>query len=309
MEPTLKLGSWVLLSAALAVVFGFLSVRARAAVEKNPVVFTSKVKLTELSETLAYPARVEPRIRASVLAETDGVVSSIIAPLGSHVRAMAPLIVIKNTDPIYNYAPMVLTAAVDGVVSKVEVTEGSRVARGDKLVLITDPEQLRVEVEVTAYDLPSIRTGQTAELKVPGTENEVSLKVKGVSPFVDPSTGTASVELELSRGQKSAHLPPLGVLGRVYFRANIRKGISVPDAALTYRGKDPYIRIITHTKAATPNAVEENIAHLVAVTIGRKESGQVEILKGLKSGDEFIERSSGFVTEGEAVDVQSADQH
>ena len=269
---------------------------ASAAVDKKPVVFTLKAEVAELSETLAYPARVEPRIRASIVSETDGVVTKIIAPLGSHVRAKAPLLVVKNTDPIYNYSAMMVTSAVDGVVSKVEVTEGSRVSRGDKLLLVTDPEQVRVAVEVTAYDLALIRPGQLAELKTPGSELVVPLKVKGVSPFVDPATGTASCELELARlpGKPAARMPPLGIIGRVYFRANVRKGISVPDSAITYRGKDPYMRL-----------VQDGKAKLVAISIGRKEAGLVEILKGLKAGDQFIERASGFVADGEAVEVQS----
>jgi multidrug efflux pump subunit AcrA (membrane-fusion protein) len=281
------LGSWVVASCAFA------------AVEKKPVVFTLNAEVTELSETLAYPARVEPRIRASIVSETDGVVTKIIAPLGSHVRARAPLLIVKNTDPIYNYSAMIVESAVDGVVSKVEVTEGSRVARGDKLLLVTDPEQVRVSVEVTAYDLALIRPGQMAELKTPGSELVVPLKVKGVSPFVDPVTGTATCELELGRitGKPAAHMPPLGIIGRVYFRANVRKGISVPDSAITYRGKDPYLRLVENGKAK-----------LVAIAIGRKEAGLVEILKGLKAGDQFIERASGFVADGEAVDVQSTGQ-
>lgn len=268
-----------------------------AAVEKKPVVFTKIVNSTELSETLAYPARVEPRIRASVIAETDGVVSKIIAPLGSRIQARKPLLVIKNTDPIYQYSPMVVTSAVDGVVSRVEVTEGSRVSRGDKLLMVTDPDQVRVTVEVTAFDLREIKPGMLAELKVPGIDNPVMLQVKGASPFVDPATGTASCELELAKKKGAENrMPPLGMIGRVYFRVNVRKGISVSDNAITYRGKDPFIRI-----------VESGKARLVSVVLGRKESGTVEVLKGLKAGDQIIERANGFVADGESVDVQSAD--
>lgn len=275
-----------------------------AALDKKPVVFVLTAETIELSEVLAYPARVEPRIRAAVVAETDGVVTRILAPLGSQVKAKSSLLMIKNTDPVYSYAPLVVTSAVAGVVSRVEVTEGSRVSRGDKLLLVTDPEQVRIAVEVTAQDLKYISPGQKAELKTQSSVESIPLRVKGVSPFVDPATGTASCELELDRnaqggrapgtkGSVAPSLPPLGILGRVYFRANVRKGISVPDSAITYRGKDPFIRI-----------VESGKAKLMAVDIGRKESGQVEILKGLKSGDSFVERASGFVADGEEVEIK-----
>ncbi len=277
-------------------VFILLSPTLEAAINKKPVVFVQKVASRELSESLTYPARVEPRTKAAVVAEADGVVTRIIAPLGSSVRTRSPLLVIKNTDPIYQYSPMVVTSTVDGVVSRVEVTEGSRVSRGDKLLLVTDPEQVRVAVEVTAQDLPSIKPGMTAELRSSSDDGEpVILKVKGISPFVDPATGTASCELELEKKKGTAQkLPPVGVIARVHFKANVRKGISIADSAITYRGKDPFVRVVTDGKAK-----------LVPVRIGNKQSGVVEIVKGLKDGDSVVERASGFIADGEEVEVQS----
>ena len=291
---------------------------AQAAIEKKPVVFIRPVQLQELAETLNYPARVEPRVKASVTAEVDGVVTKITAPLGSVVKARSPLLVIRNTDPVYQYAPMVVVSTVSGVVSRVEVTEGSRVARGDKLVLVTDPDHVRIVVEVTAQDALAIKPGLEAELKPASGEGQkpLKLKVQGISPFVDPATGTASCELDVEKmpapqtkkvGEKKsdktepatevARLPQLGMIGRVSFRVNVRKGISISDSAITFRGHDPFVRIVVDGKAK-----------LVAVTLGRKESGSVEILKGLKAGDQVVERASGFVSDGEAVDVQVADK-
>ena len=305
---TLRLGilSWIVISVGPSFAPSF----AQAAIEKKPIVFVRAVQLKELAETLDYPARVEPRVKASVTAEVDGVVTKIIAPLGSVVKNRAPLLVIRNTDPVYQYAPMVVASTVSGVVSRVEVTEGSRVVRGDKLVLVTDPDHVRIVVEVTAQDALAIKPGLEAELKSAGMDNQepIKLKVEGISPFVDPSTGTASCELDVEKVAAAkmgktkipatvARLPQLGMIGRVSFRVNIRKGISISDSAITFRGHDPYVRIV----------VDGN-AKLVAVTLGRKESGSVEILKGLKPGDQVVERASGFVADGEAVDVQVADK-
>ena len=155
---------------------------------------------------------------------------------------------IRNTDPIYEYAPMVVTSPVSGVVSRVDVTEGSRVARGDKLVLVTEPSQVRVVVEIPAQDVRSIERGQIADLSLPGhivdpaageSKDNVQLKVKGLSPFVDPQTGTASCELEVANGKQNfKNLPPAGAIARVTFKVNIHKGFSVSDDAITYRGKN-----------------------------------------------------------------------
>ncbi len=278
---------------------------AFAAKPPKPIVYVQKVESTELSETLTYPARVEPRIKAEVASEADGIVSKINAPLGTRVKAKTALLVIRNTDPVYQYAPQVIVSPVAGVVSRVDVTEGSRVARGDKLALVTDPAQVRVVVEIPAQDVRSIHQGQLAELKIPGDVSDelTPLKVRGLSPFVDPATGTASCELELAPASKAAKgskkstapLPPAGSIARVTFKANVRKGLSVDEGALTYRGHDPFVRIVREGKAV-----------LVPITLGRKQAGMVEILKGVNVGDQIVQRSSGFVSDGESVTVEKA---
>ena len=313
MNPNSRMGSgkkarFELMIAVLAIIGTIMAVvatqhpeRVFAAVQRKPLVYTQAVKSKEISDILTYPARVEPRIRASVVAENDGVVSKIYATLGRTVKSGTPILVIRNTDPVYQYAPMIVPAPVAGVVSRVDVTEGSRVARGDKLVMVTDPEQARVVLEVTAEDVSKIKPGMTAELKLPGdaaTEKGLQVRVKGISPFVDPSTGTASCELELVHDSKSKkNLPALGVIGRVVFSVNVHKGISIPDSAITYRGKEPFVRVVTAGKAK-----------LVAIETGHKEAGIVEILRGLKTGDQLIERTTGFVADGEAVEAQDVDK-
>lgn len=280
-------------------VVGIWIFNAAAAIPPKPIVFVQSIEMTELSETLTYPARVDARVRAAVVAENDGVVSKIIAPLGTEVKTHSALLTIRNTDPVYQYSPMRVTSPVSGIVSRVEVNEGSRVAKGDKLVTVTDPDQVRIVVEITALDVSSIKPGLTAELRMPGREFEdgLQVKVRGMSPFVDPATGTATCELELlpanRKEKKPKRLPPLGVIGRVVFNVNKRQGVSIPESAITYRGKDPYVRLVENGKAK-----------FVAIKTGRKELGQVEVLQGLKTGDQLVERSAGFVAEGEDVEVK-----
>lgn len=276
---------------SLTLLFSF---SASAAKDKTPIVFVKKAKLSELSESLSYPARIEAKIRAQVTSEADGVVAKIRAPLGKRVNRGAALMVIRNTDPVFQYSPMVITSPVTGVVSQVEVTEGSRVSRGDKLALVTDPTQVQVSVEVAAADVRYIQAGMVAEMILPGEAEPLKAKVKGISPFVDPGTGTASCELEIIK-KKDLILPP-GLLAKVQFKVNTRKGFSIPDSALTYRGKDPFVRVIVDGKSK-----------LTAIKIGRKQAGFVEVLSGLKEGDQVVERTSGFVADGEIVKIQSTE--
>lgn len=253
---------------------------------KAPVVLVSPAKKSELFDVLTYPARVIPRVNANVLSESDGVVAKIFAPLGTKVRRGQKLMVIRHTDPIYQYAPLTIVAPVAGVVSGVDISEGTLVSKGQKLASITDPSQVRVNVEIAAADLSAIHAGLTGELTISGRGEPVPVAVRGVSPFVDPGTGTATCELE-AKG-----LAP-GLVGQAKFKVNRREGYSLPDHAIVHRGSDAFVRLVENGKAK-----------YVKVAIGRKQRGMVEIATGLSDGAKIIERANGFVADGEQVQVQ-----
>lgn len=280
----------------VAVFLGLLQARSSsAAPESAAIVFVELVKPTRLFESLSYPARVVAKLNTTILAETDGIVSRIYAPLGQRVGAKQKVLAIAHTDPIYQYAPILMLAPVAGVVSQIEVAEGSQVVRGQKLASVIDPSQVRVSVEVPAQDLVFMAKGMPATLKLSGRETLIELKVRGVSPFVDPATGTASCELELAKKSVTGLAP--GVVGQVRFEANARDGISIPDHAVIYRGTDTFVRVVE----------EGSKAKQIPVKLGRKERGNVEIIGGLKAGAQLVMRTSKYVAEGDVVTVQKAE--
>ena len=115
----------------------------------------------------------------------------------------------------------------------------------------------------------------------------------GVSPFVNPATGTATCELEIIDKKDDQVLP--GRVGNVTFRANIRRGFTIPVHALYYKAEKTFVRTVDDKK----------IAHNIPVVLGRKQRGQVEILEGITEGLQIIERASRFVAEGKSVKIQA----
>ncbi len=270
---------------------------AFAAIEKPgpPLVFVEKMKSAALHDELTYPARLVSKTSAALLAETDGVVRKISAPLGRAVKREETVLTIANTDPIYEYAPMAVRSPVAGVVSSVEVTEGSRVAKGQRLASVTDPAQVKILVEVAAADLFAITRGLSGELSVNSQVKPINVTVIGMSPFVDPGTGTATVELSLVDTKSKVPLPP-GLVGKVSFKVREHQGLQLPESAVVYRGRLPAVRV-----------VESGKARYAPVTLGPSRQGLVEISQGVKEGAEVILRSSAFVAEGEEVKVQPAE--
>jgi multidrug efflux pump subunit AcrA (membrane-fusion protein) len=275
----------------LALGFHFAAFAAEPSNSKMPMVFVKKSKLSDVSQSLSYPAVVQARVQATVLAESDGVIKKIHVNLGQPIRGGARLFTVQQTDPIYRYAAVATPAPVTGIISELDITEGALVAKGQKLATVTDPASVKVLVEVPAQDLPLIQKDLIGELDVPALSKKVPLTIQGISPSVDPATGTASAELAPSK--RDAALIRPGLVGKVTFRANVHRGFLVPEDALVENQTETFLRI-----------VEDGKARKIPVTVVSRSRGQAEISKGLKEGQMVVERASGFIGDGEAVKIQ-----
>ncbi len=260
---------------------------------KKKSVFVKEAKKQEIFDSFVYPAKVEPIVNAMVLSESQGIVEKISTPLGAKVKSKQSLVKVRHTDPVFKYRPVTLKAPVTGVVSKVFVSEGSLVSKGQKILQVTDPNKVKIKIEVAAKDLKFIKTGLVGSFTARGLQKSVKLKVLGVSPFVDPATGTATAELEIENKKNS--LTP-GILGKVIFKSNIHNGFVFMENAIYYQGKKTYVRL-------TEKEGEIYKIKKVEVNLGAKRRGQVEIVSGLKDGMMVIERASGFLPDGAEVTI------
>ena len=260
-----------------------------AGAPKASMVMTEQAATKPLFDSLLYPGRVEAGSQAAVLAETDGLVSTLKTALGRSVQKGDVLMMIENPDPVYRYAPVAVTAPVAGVVSFLDSSVGNRVERGRKLAVIADIRAVKILVEATSNDLANLQAGQAGSMRV--GDKTITAHITAISPVVDPATGTATVEMTPAKGE---HLVP-GVMGRVEFRVRERQGIQVPDSALVYKGTEPQLRI-----------VEGNVAHWRAIKVGVSAGGLTEILSGVKPGEQMIVRSTSFIADGDKVEVQAA---
>lgn len=274
----------------------FIVCGSASAETKSPVVFVEAAKTSELFESLTYPVRVSSTIQAPVIADFDGTVESVKARIGQEVRKGQSLGFIRNTDPVYDYAAVALTSPIRGQVASIDVTEGSRVVKGQKLLTLIDAAKHQLSMEVPAADLPMLRTDMTGIMSFSGVEEPITVQIHGISPLVDPISGTATVELTVPTTKSPATNArlPIGAIAKVQFKAQAHQGIEVPESAVVYKGPQPLLRV-----------VKNGTAHHVLVTLGRPRRGMVEVLKGINIGDSIVMRSSTYVADGDAVTVQN----
>lgn len=271
-----------------------LGLHSWAATETLPIVQTKLVTKTESSETLSYPARVESRVSATILAEIEGVVREV-ATLGARAQKGQVLFKIQQLDPVYEYAPAKIVAPVSGVVSQVEVNLGTQVARGQKLGTVVDPNQLRVTVEIPGGDLSKIKKNSLVSFTTSSSAKPEELIFEGISPLVSSTTGTATANLLFKNKNKAFSA---GTIGKIQILLKGEASIKIPEQAIVYKGAAPFVRVVE----------ANNIAKYKAVELGARQAGQVEVKKGLSINETLIERASQYVQDNKAVKVEKEKQ-
>ncbi len=262
---------------------------AKSDSSKPKKVFTSIVEMKEVFNSLIYPAVIVSKVNATVLADSQGMVTSIFKKLGEKVKVGDKLLLIKNSDPAFEYSSQNIIAPVAGVVNEIMVTIGSVVNKGHGLITVIDPDQRVVNIEITSSDLNSMAKISKG-LFISRENNSIGVKIDGISPSISPLTGTAKAELIFTNQSDTIKI---GDLGKVVFKSNIHKGVLIPVSAISYQGKDPIVKIINKGHKIIYNNVK----------LGDKRAGKVEILEGLNEGAEVVIRSTSYLSKNDLVEV------
>lgn len=277
----------------------FLGKSAESSVP-SPAREKAKVLIQEMKSSddtlrLLVPAKVEARVASLVTAEAEGFITKIVKPLGSKVRSGEVVLYVENKDPAYTYAKVPVRAPVAGVVSQMMPALMSRVSRGDKLFVVMNPKELKLTAEIPGSDLSAIQPGTTGLFKLNlDDKNGSPLRVSGISPIVDPRTGTAAAELEFVKSQATA-LPAIGMVGHVLFEMSRGKVLLIPENSLGYTDGKPMVKVLS-----TDGSVKQKL-----VELGEQKESQLVVKSGLNEGEKLIVRSSRNVKDGEAVEVDS----
>jgi len=165
-------------------------------------------------------------------------------------------------------------AGIPGVLQEVDVGVGQRATQGTVLAKVVQPEHLKAELKIPETQAKDITPLQTAEIDthngvIPGT-------VERVDPVAQNGTVTVDVKLigDLPRGAR----PDLSVDGTITLE-------KLDD--VLYVGR-PAFGQENSTASMFKIDPDGKAAVRVPVQLGRQSVNTIEIVRGLKQGDEVI---------------------
>lgn len=183
-----------------------------------------------------------------------------------------------------------IVAPFDGLIGLRDVSVGGYVGPGDALVPIESVDPLQVDFRIPEQYLSLVHPGLKLRLQfdaLPGQTREG--EVGAVNPSID--VGGRSILLRANVGNADDALRP-GMFARVQLQFADDKVLTVPETALVPAGENRYVY-----------RVVEGRAERLAVGIGQRRAGRIEITSGLSEGDEVVVAGLQKVEDGTPVRV------
>lgn len=206
-------------------------------------------------------------------------------------RAKAALVIANQ-----KLAKTRLIAPVVSRVKEKKVSVGDFVKNGTQMLILIQPNPLKLRFTVPERDIGKIKVGQDVNVKVdafPG--REFIGKVSIVFPSLEEKTRSLAVEAIIPNNEDQ--LKP-GLFARVIlYTGELQDMVVVPVTSLLYEGEK--VRLFV---------VEGNVAKEHPVKLGNKYGELMEIREGLKAGEIVVTAGQQSLSEGAKVAAQKSAQ-
>ncbi len=182
----------------------------------------------------------------------------------------------------------------NGAISARTATLGNVVNTGQELFRLVRQNRLEWRGEVSAKQLPQVSPGQVVRLMLPDG-SLAKATVRQSAPMLSTESRLAFVYADVETS--SAARAGMYATGRITLGEST--ALAAPAEAIVLRDGRSYVFEIV-SGATGENAAK---AALRAVTIGRREGDEVEILSGLSETARVVVRGSAFLNDGDIVRI------
>ena len=241
-----------------------------------------KVEKGNIREVLSYVGNIKAQEEIIVYSKVSGKLIENTAGEGDRVKKGGVLAMIDRDEVGFKFEKAPVVSPIDGIVGRVyldkgtHITPSSNMSSGTPVALVVDMDEMCVKINVIEKDIPGVKKGQKAEVRVDAYPDETwTGEVDRVSPVVNLASRTALAEIKLPN---TDHRLKSGMFARVQIIISKHENaLIVPIEAIVYQeGKENLF------------VVEQNMARLREVKIGLKDAGMVEMTSGLKEGEKVI---------------------
>jgi RND family efflux transporter MFP subunit len=218
----------------------------------------------------------------------DTSLSNLQAAQATHRAALAFADIVRQS-----LNDTVLKAPIAGQVSQRMAQPGERVGVDARILEIVDLRQIELESNLPAVELPKLKLGQLAQLRVEGAEGRVTARLVRVNPSAQLGTRTFLIYLRIEQpaGQKLALRQ--GLFAEGLLNASSTRVLAVPLKSVRTDQVLPFVQL-----------VREGKVHHQTVTLGLRgmaDSEEMVAVEGLRESELLIKGATGLLRQGSTV--------
>jgi membrane fusion protein, multidrug efflux system len=185
-------------------------------------------------------------------------------------------------------ADTVIRAPFSGRVGLRRVSVGTLISPGDVITTLDDTSIIKLDFSVPENLLATMRPGLPVRATAPAFPGRAFVgKVASIDSRVDMNTRSVIVRALLAN--EDGALKP-GMFLNVTLANDERSALVIPEEALTPDAEHQYVFVVTDGRAARRE-----------VRIGGRSPGNVEVLAGVKAGEQVVVEGTQKIRDGAAV--------
>jgi len=263
---------------------------------QNVTLKVQPAKLANLGMTLKAAGRISANAikTAKVTPTLEGRVTKLNFDLNDPVKAGDVVALVESPELLGR--PLELKAPIDGVIIERAATVGEQVEKSVAIYTISDPAQLWAIAEVKERDIAAVQIGQAAAFTTLAFPDE---KFHGRVILIgnQVEAGSRTVEVRIAVDNAAGRLKP-GMFADVEIVTTMLDNVlQIPDRALETEGENQIVFV-----ALAPDKFEKRV-----VKLGLEQAGQVQILDGVKAGENVVTDGS-FILKSELLKGQLGEE-
>ena len=186
-----------------------------------------------------------------------------------------------------------IKSPITGVITDRSIYEGEMANAGTPLLTVMDVSRVVARTNIPQGQASSLKVGDAATVNQTDNPDEVSGKVIVVSPAVDPNSTTVQVWVQIEN--PGERLKPGATVHVSIVAATLTNAVVIPTAGLLPSAEGDTIVMVVG---------KDSVAHERKVEVGVRETDKVQILSGVKPGEQVVIVGGVGLEDGAKVHVE-----
>ncbi len=191
----------------------------------------------------------------------------------------------------------IVRAPFSGTIDNVITEQGSVVAPGQsQLFRIVNLKNMYIETDVPERYVSNVTPGKSVKVEFPILGKSLDAKIRQAGNFINPANRTFKVEVAVPNKDKTIK-PNLTAKLKINDYTN-SKALLIPQSIISENAEgQQYVYTITDKKDSLAKAKR------IIIETGKTQGDDIEVLSGLKNGDEIIREGARSVKDGQEVKI------